>query len=66
MVPTSGGSRTGSAARAPKNARPGKSYRKNRNASGTPITAESATLLILIQMLAHRASSSARVWKKAR
>ena len=39
-TPTSGGSTTGSATRAPRTRRPGNSVRSKRNASGTPIAAD--------------------------
>ena len=64
MVPTSGGSSTGRPASAPSKRRPGKSYRPNKKASGTPIKAESTTETSEIQTLFQSASSSERLLKK--
>src|SRR5258708_1072335 len=58
ITPTNGGRTAGSATRAPKVFRPGNSSHSNRNASGTPIAAESSTLATEIQMLDHRARHS--------
>src|SRR6266513_5035918 len=66
ITPTSGGSTTGSAMSDPSVLRPGKSYHSNKNASGMPIAAASATLASEIQMLAHNAAHSPGRERKAR
>src|SRR5690349_3866798 len=43
-VPTKGGSTNGSAASAAKSRRPGKVYRSNKNASGTPTSPHNRTV----------------------
>ena len=64
MTPTSGGSATGSATRAPSRRRPGISLRSNRNPSGTPIAAAASVESTEIHSVRHIAfHSSARVKK---
>src|SRR2546430_699869 len=53
ITPTKGGNTAGRAMSEPRVFRPGKSSHSNRNASGTPIAAASATLATEIQTLAH-------------
>ncbi|HEX5724346.1 MAG TPA: hypothetical protein VFX98_02705 [Longimicrobiaceae bacterium] len=54
------------AASAPSTRRPGKSRRAKRKASGTPISAESATLAAEIHTLAQSAARSDPLAKKRR
>src|SRR6266702_1386748 len=53
ITPTKGGNTAGKAMNEPRVLRPGNSSHSNRNASGTPIAAASATLATEIQTLAH-------------
>jgi len=58
ITPTNGGSTAGSAISDPSVLRPGNSSHSNRNASGIPIAAASATLASEIHTLAHNACHS--------